>query len=277
MIDYKQLITLITSNLYDIIYRLLLILFLWIFIFLFAKKFDRFVSKRFNKWLKSFGIGKRRIKLVDNILDIAANILGIIITLYLLNLTSVIYTVLTAAGVIGIIVGFAVKEIAQNYISGLIIKFTQPFIKGDSVKVNNDIKGIIEEITPFNTEILDYDGILTIVPNSFLMNKAVTNYSREPNRRISINVSISKDNNVDKTLKVLEKIGKNENKRIKDRGVDVFVHTIQDYKIDLTLRFWTPKPLFWSVKRNTLKKIAKEFKKNKIELAVPLRKNINMK
>jgi small-conductance mechanosensitive channel len=274
MIDLSIITTWMENNLMGIIFKFVQIIIVWIIVYLFTKKFDKFIAKKFSKGLKFLNIGKRRFKLLDDIMDICVNILGVIITLYLLELTSVIYTILTAAGVMGIVIGFAVKEIASNYISGLIIRFTQPFIKGDYIKLNENVSGTVLKLTPFNTEILSYEGILTIVPNFTLISKSVINYSREPNRLINIKVSISKDNDVDIALKVLKQIGKKEKERIKNKEVSVFVDNIDEYKINLTLRFWTPKPVFWNIKRNTLKMITKEFKKNNIELAVPLRKSI---
>ncbi|MFA5303219.1 MAG: mechanosensitive ion channel family protein [Candidatus Nanoarchaeia archaeon] len=224
--------------------------------------------------LKILGIDNRKLKLFDTILDITVYVLAIISTLYILDLTSVIYTVLTAAGVMGIVIGFAVKEIAANMISGILIKLNQPFIEGDSISIDDKYKGTVTKVSLYYTDIVDYEGIVTSLPNATVISKALTNYSKQSERMINLSVSVSKDNDLDKAMNVLSKIAKNDESMLKDRNTDVYISDIKEYMVVLTLRFWVKVEDFSSTKKKLLKKITDAFKKNKIELAVPLRKNV---
>jgi small conductance mechanosensitive channel len=274
MVDFSIITTWLNLNLMTYATKLFWIMLIWIFSRIFIKKFDKVLIRKFSPLLKVLGIDNRKLRLFDTILDITVYILAIIMTLYILELTTVIYTVLTAAGVMGIIIGFAVKEIAANLISGILIKLNQPFIEGDLISIDNKYKGSVIKISLYYTDIVDYEGIVTSLPNATVINKALTNYSKQSERMINISVSVGKDNDLNKTMKVLEKIAKNDEAMLKDRNLDVFISNIKDYMVVLTLRFWVKVEHFSKTKKKLLKKISDEFKKNKIELAIPLRRNV---
>lgn len=274
MIDLSIIQTWLNDNLMSVIFKLLWICIVWIVAEVYIKKFDKIIVRKFWPTLKKLGVTRRKFSLFDDIIDIIVYILAFTFTLYILELTSILYTMLTAAGVIGIVVGFAVKEIASNMISGILIKLNQPFIEGDSIKIDNKYAGTVTKMSLYYTEIVDYKGIVTNLPNSLVINKPLTNFSKQTERLIDIKINISKDADIDKALEVLETIAKKEKSRLTDRHIDVFTNDIKDYTVELCLRLWVNVKEFTKTKRIIYKKIAKEFKKNKIELAVPMRKNI---
>lgn len=247
---------------------------LWIFVNIFTKRFDKFVSKKFTPLLKKLGINRRKLNLIDTFMDISIYTLAIVITLYVLELTTVIYTVLTAAGVMGIVIGFGVQEITKNLISGILIKLNQPFIEGDSISVDNKYKGTVTNISMYYTDMVDYQGIVTSIPNSQVISKTLTNYSKQSERLINIKLAISKDNNIEKAIKVLKDLISKDESKLENRDSNVFMDEIKEYSVVLTLRFWVDMKDFSKTKRRITKNIALALKKNKIELAVPLRKNV---
>jgi small conductance mechanosensitive channel len=274
LIDWTIITDWLELNLMNIIFKLVLILIVWIVARIFIKKFDKIIIKKFWPLLRKLGLTRRKFSLLDDIMDITIYIIAITLTLYILELTSIIYTALTAAGVVGLVVGFAVKEIASNMISGILIKLNQPFIEGDSIKIEEKYKGTVTKVSLYYTDIVDYQGIVTSLPNALVISKPLTNFSKQTERLINITVSISKDADIDKALEILKKIAKNEKNRLVDRNIDVFVNNIREYIVDLSLRFWVSVKNFSQTKRSVIKEIAKQFKKNKIELAVPMRKTI---
>ncbi len=257
-----------------IVYKLILIGIVWVLTKIYVKKFDKWVVKRFWPTLKRLGFTRRKFNMVDDLFDILAYTIAIFLTLYILDLAGIIYTALTAAGVIGIIIGFTVKEIASNMISGILLKLNQPFIEGDSISIDGKYKGTVTRISLYYTDIVDFQGIVTSLPNAYVISKPLINYSKQTERLINITVSVSKDTDIDKALDVLRRIGEGVKNRIEGRQIDVFVNSIQEYKIDLVLRLWVSMNNYGSTKKALIKEIIKEFKKNKIELAVPMRKNI---
>jgi small conductance mechanosensitive channel len=274
MIDLTLIQEWINTNYMNVLVKIFSITVLWIIAYLFVNKLDRVITKRFWPLLKKIGLTRRKFSLLDDIFDLVVYVIAVILTLQILELTSVIYTALTAAGVIGIIVGFAVKDIASNMISGVLLKLNQPFIEGDVIGIDEKYKGTVTKISLYYTSIVDFQGIVTSLPNSLVISKPLTNFSHQTERLININVSISKDNDIDKALMVLKDVAEKEKNKLENRQLDVFVNDIKEYMVNLTLRFWVDVKKFASTKRRIIKEIAKAFKKNKIELAVPMRKNI---
>lgn len=255
--------------------RLFLVVLIWLMARITVKVGQDIVAqnKKFMRMLDRVGITERKFQALDVIFDICIYSLALMITLYIFNLTSVIYTVLTAAGVMGIVVGFAVKEIASNAISGLIIKINQPFRTGHYIAAGG-VSGTVRKIRTYSTELVSSDGIRTILPNSKLVTTTVTNYSVEPERRIDIKVNVSPGTNVEKALDVLKKIGTDEKRRVEKKPAETFVNTIGDYFITLKLSFWTKRDDFWPTKQDTLLNIAEAFRKKRIKLAVPMRRTV---
>ncbi len=99
-----------------------------------------------------------------------------------LDLTSII-----AAAAFG--VGFAMKDLIMNFISGIIVLLQKQFTIGDWIKVKGTM-GIIQEIQSRYTVIKKFDGTKVIVPNSELFKNQVTSLTSNPTRRINVDLAI---------------------------------------------------------------------------------------
>lgn len=99
-----------------------------------------------------------------------------------LDLTSII-----AAAAFG--VGFAMKDLIMNFISGIIVLLQKQFTIGDWIKVNGTV-GVIKEIQSRYTVIKKFDGTKVIVPNSELFKHQVTSFTGNPERRFTLNLDI---------------------------------------------------------------------------------------
>jgi len=92
---------------------------------------------------------------------------------------------LTTVGVVSIVVGLAVRDVAANFVSGVLLLFDQPFSVGDFVAAGN-VQGRVEAITLRSTRIRTLDGPLVTMPNSVIAANAITNFTLSPNRRIEL-------------------------------------------------------------------------------------------
>ncbi|MBN1923972.1 MAG: mechanosensitive ion channel family protein [Nanoarchaeota archaeon] len=274
MLDFTIIQLWLEQNVMNILIKLSMVAVIWIIARIFTKKFDKIIVKNFWPLFKKLGVTRRRFNLVDDIADMCVYIIAITLTLYVLELTSIIYTALTAAGVIGIVIGFAVKEIASNMISGILIKLNQPFIEGDSISIDEKYKGTVTRVSLYYTSIVDYEGVVTNLPNSLVISKPLSNYSHQKERLINFSITVSKDADIDKALEILKEIANSMECALIDRGIDAFVNDIKEYMVVLTLRFWVGAEDFSKAKKEVIKSVATLFKKNKIELAIPMRKNV---
>jgi len=253
--------------------RILGLLITWVIVFIIVK-YDESLIKRLDEASKKIEISPRDLKTINRILDYIVIFIGIIVTLNIFHLTSYLYSILTAAGIIGIIIGFAIKDIAANFISGIFIILDRPFVIGDFIKIGKFL-GKVSHVSLRSTEIITLDGSKVRLPNNLLATTPIINFSvREPIRRIDFSIAVSEENDIEKVLSVLRNLVKKESKTIQEEEVQVFISDIKNYAIYVNARFYVPKEDYFEVLANFKKKVIGEFKKNSIELAAPVRKNI---
>ena len=97
--------------------------------------------------------------------------------------------VVTGLGLTGLALGFALKDIISNFVSGMLILALRPFEIGDEIVVGAT-EGAVQRIELRATEIRTYDGRLVLVPNAELFTSRVTNNTAAPVRRTSVDVPV---------------------------------------------------------------------------------------
>ncbi len=98
-------------------------------------------------------------------------------------------TVVTGLGLTGLILGFALKDILSNFVSGILILALRAFRLGDQIVVG-DTEGNVERIELRATQIRTYDGRAVIVPNSELLTSRIINNTAAPVRRGSVELRL---------------------------------------------------------------------------------------
>jgi len=117
-------------------------------------------------------------------------IVGVLIALDLLGATTLVGALLGSAGVAGVAVGFAFRDIAENYLAGLLLSLRRPFEPGDMVAIGTR-EGTVAGLNVRATELTTYDGEYLCLPNSLVFKEVIINYSRFPVRRFSFSLLIS--------------------------------------------------------------------------------------
>jgi small conductance mechanosensitive channel len=227
----------------------------------------------FDQRLKRVDIDSRDLGALDRLLDYVVMVLAVMVTISLLGWTDGLYSLLTAAGVIGIVVGFAVKDVAANFISGLFILIDQPFVVGDAIEIE-DFSGTVTKISLRSTEITTWDGPVVSIPNSTMATTPVINYSVNPTRRVNVTFSIAYEEDIDEALAAVQAVIEAEDRRDQDQSVNVYVSDVREYAVDVTALFPVPSADWFSVLKEFRPKVLAEFRRRGVELAVPIRKNL---
>ncbi|RYY79710.1 MAG: mechanosensitive ion channel [Moraxellaceae bacterium] len=116
-------------------------------------------------------------------------IFGLIMALSLVGAETVLGTLLGGAGVIGIAVGFAVKDTIENYIASLMLSIRQPFRARDHVVINT-LEGIVVRLTSRATILMTLDGNQLRIPNADVFKGTILNYTKNPERRFSFELGV---------------------------------------------------------------------------------------
>lgn len=93
--------------------------------------------------------------------------------------------VIGGLGLLGVAVGLGAQDLFKNLIAGILILTEKRFVPGEWVKVDGVVEGTVEQINFRSTLIRRFDKGPVYVPNAFLSDRAVTNFSRMTHRRIS--------------------------------------------------------------------------------------------
>lgn len=129
-------------------------------------------------------------------------VIGAVIALEALDATTLVGTVLGAAGVLGLVIGFAFRDIAENYLASVLLAARRPFALGDTVIIG-DYCGKIVRLTMRETVMMTFAGNHVSMPNAQVFKSVVENLTRNPRRRLDFVVGAA----VDSDLQLAQALG----------------------------------------------------------------------
>lgn len=128
-------------------------------------------------------------------------VFGLILALSLIGAETILGTLLGGAGVIGIAVGFAVKDTIENYIASLMLSIRQPFRARDHILINNQ-EGIVVRLTSRATILMTLDGNQLRIPNAEVFKATILNYTKNPERRFTFELGVDANDDPLAAIKV---------------------------------------------------------------------------
>jgi small-conductance mechanosensitive channel len=143
-------------------------------------------------------------------------------------------------GVSGIVVGFAFKDIFQNFLAGILLLVTNPFAIGDQIVVDS-YEGTVEEIQTRATLIRTYDQRRVVVPNADLFTKSVTVNTAFRTRRVRYDIAVSASVDVEMAKRVAAEVltsGRIQGVE-RDPVADVLVLSMNAQSVTLRLLWWS--------------------------------------
>ena len=128
-------------------------------------------------------------------------VFGLILALSLIGAETILGTLLGGAGVIGIAVGFAVKDTIENYIASLMLSIRQPFRARDHILINKQ-EGIVVRLTSRATILMTLDGNQLRIPNAEVFKATILNYTKNPERRFTFELGVDANDDPLAAIKV---------------------------------------------------------------------------
>lgn len=145
--------------------------------------------------------------------------------------------VLAGAGIAGVAIAFALQDIAENYISGVIMGFRNPFSPGDEI-VSGEFEGSVEELNLRYTTIRTYDGVRVLLPNSDVLANPLTNLTVNGHRRTDFTIGVAYGTDLDRarrlaiaTVDALDEVDS-------DPPVQAWVEELAASWINIRVRYW---------------------------------------
>lgn len=141
-------------------------------------------------------------------------------------------------GVGSVAIGFAFKDILQNWLAGMLLLFRQPFEIGDQI-VAQGYEGTVERIETRATVIRTYDGRQVLIPNSEVYTNAVLVSTAFEKRRSQYDVGIGYGDDLDKGISTVLAAVKSVDGVVADPKPEVIVSSLADFSVLLRARWWT--------------------------------------
>ena len=237
-------------------------------LFIISSKIEKIIIRIINA--KSNGnIGSS--KAIGTISRYVILVIGLLIIFQSLGINMSTLNVLF--GALGVGIGFGLQNIANNFISGLIILFERPIKIGDRIEVG-DINGDVMEISSRATTVLTNDNITVIVPNSEFISSQVINWSHsDRNVRFKIPVGVSYKEDPEKIRSILLGVASDHPGILRKPDTLVLFDEYGENSLNFNLVVWTTD---YINRPNVLKsemyyEIFKRFKKEGIEIPFPQR------
>jgi small-conductance mechanosensitive channel len=169
------------------------------------------LSFGFGRWLSERRFIERRMRQQPFVLQLLRHAirlvslgLGLLIALDLLGATALLGALLGTAGVAGIAFGFAFRDVAENYIAGILLSLRQPFSPKDVVIVDGH-EGVVARLNSRATILLTPDGNHLRLPNALVFKAVIINYSRNPTRRFEFELGVAPDTDLDQACGLAER------------------------------------------------------------------------
>lgn len=149
-------------------------------------------------------------------------------------------------GAAGLAVGLALQGSLANFAGGILILVLRPIRVGEYIQAQG-VEGTVDSIQIFHTILKTGDNKTVIVPNGTLSNGSIINFSRQPTRRVHIDLGIGYEDNVKHARKILLQLAHADSRVLKDPEPAVWLASLGDSSVNLSLRVWTKTDDYWGV------------------------------
>jgi small-conductance mechanosensitive channel len=246
------------------IFSILLCLFIIVFSFYLSRKLSSFAKY----FLNSRGVDQGVSDSIAQFIKIVVVILGFLLALEGLGFSLSSLAAFGAVLMVGI--GFGLQNIAQNFISGIIILIERPIKVGDIIQVGT-ATGKVLEIRVRSTIVQTRDDVSIIVPNSKLIAEEVINESFSgTDIRLHIEVGVAYGSDLEQVREILLSVAKENTNVLDSPEPDVIFKSFGDSSLDFDLRVWTRE--LWREKKvsSDLRfEIAKKFQEGGVQIPFP--------
>lgn len=198
---------------------------------------------------------------LGRVLQYVVTVVGVLVGLENIGISM---TMLAAVGaMLAVGLGFGLQNIAQNFVSGLILLLEQPIKKGDVVIVGG-VYGVVDEISIRATRVMTFDDVALIVPNSKFISDVVENRS-EPSTTFRIRIPVGVAYGTDTLLvhQTLLQVAKDDADVLKEPEPSCFFRNFGDSSLEFELCCWIDDPLGAAQVGSVLRhKIVKAFRRS---------------
>jgi small conductance mechanosensitive channel len=171
----------------------------------------------------------------------ALSLIFILFALYvflkLSGLTEFAVAIMSGTGVLGLILGFAFRDIAENMIASLLLTVQRPFRIDDVVQINN-YTGVVQKVTTRATTLVDFDGNHIQIPNAVIYKGTIKNLTANPKMRGQFTLGIGYDADCQQAQQLALQLISDHPNVLKEPEPLVLVDELGSATVNLKVYFW---------------------------------------
>lgn len=183
----------------------------------------------------AYGIDKNFAPLLSQAARYGILIFAVVTALNLVGVSNA--SILTVLGAAGLAIALGLQSTLSNIAAGIMLIWLRPIAIGEFIQ-GDGVAGVVVEIGLFGTRLRSSSGLYIFTPNQKLWSSAITNHSREPRRRIDVNVSVPDGIDIAKSRKILLRIAGTDKRVLADPAPNVHVDSFSSAAANMQLRAW---------------------------------------
>lgn len=178
------------------------------------------------------------IELLGNIAAIVVWLCGVLVAATIAFPEMSPTDLLAALGIGSVAIGFAFKDVFENFLAGILILYREPMRLHDYIRCE-DVEGQVEKITIRDTHIRQTDGQLVVLPNAILFKNPVVIRTDQERRRVSITAGVAYGEDVDRCRDVIAGALQGLDRVHQEEPIQVFAQAFGASSVDFEVTWWT--------------------------------------
>jgi small-conductance mechanosensitive channel len=181
---------------------------------------------------------KLLIGFIDSIFRIVNVSIGLLVFLFTIGQDEIASNVLGAATISSVVIGFAFKDIAENFLAGIIMAFNRPFSIGDTI-MTGAVEGTITEMSLRDTHIKTFDGKDVYVPNSQIIKTPLYNYTTDGHLRKSFDIGLEYGTDIEATRSIiLDAVNTTPGILQEEKSATTLIKNLGASTINIQVQYW---------------------------------------
>jgi small conductance mechanosensitive channel len=208
--------------------------------------------------------------LLRHVTKAAVRLVGVLLALEILQVTTLVGAVLGAAGVAGIAIGFAFQGLAENYVAAILLSLRSPFRSGDHIVIGTQ-EGKVIRLTSRATILMTADGNHLRIPNADVFKGTILNYSTNPKRRFSFTVGVGVEEGLIRAGEIARATLDEMDGVVEKPAPSVLVDQLGDSTVNLNCRGWVDQTQadFGKVRSEAIRRVKERFDEEGISMPEP--------
>ena len=171
------------------------------------------------------------------LVSIAILSMGVLLALQVLGFTGVVASLFATGGILAIVLGFAFREIGENFLAGFFLSFSRPFELGDVIQTG-DLNGVVRGIELRHVHVRTAEACDVFVPSAQIFREPLYNYTRDGLRRPAFTIGIAYDHDPNEVIGILKVATQRVGGVLAEPASFVTIKDFADQYVSYEVFFW---------------------------------------